>query len=155
MGGVLSCAGISSAAQPFLTALLRQSLPTRTVVVVTEGLKTQESFHQDLTTWLNSDDRTGGAKKPGALFYPAWEVLPHDSRLPHADVVSERLETLLALQQVGVDTGEPQPVLVSSVAALLQRTFPANVLQRQTRCLSRGGPGGSARPGGMAGRGGV
>ena len=32
-------------------------------------------------------------------FYPSWEVLPHETRLPHADVISERLETLVHLTQ--------------------------------------------------------
>ena len=31
------------------------------------------------------------------LFYPAWEILPHEAKLPHADVISDRLETLIAL----------------------------------------------------------
>ncbi|MEQ2007589.1 MAG: transcription-repair coupling factor [Limisphaerales bacterium] len=31
------------------------------------------------------------------LFFPAWETLPHEDKLPHADVISERLETLVAL----------------------------------------------------------
>ena len=33
------------------------------------------------------------------LFFPAWEILPHEDKLPHADVISERLETLVALMR--------------------------------------------------------
>lgn len=33
------------------------------------------------------------------LFFPAWETLPHEDKLPHADVISERLETLVALMR--------------------------------------------------------
>src|SRR5262245_51868683 len=51
-GGVLSCDGISQSAQPFVAALLRHIFPTRPIVVVTDYLKTQESFEQDLRTWL-------------------------------------------------------------------------------------------------------
>ena len=51
-GGALSCGGVSSPGQPFLAALLHQALRERPIVVVTEGLKTQESFQQDLETWL-------------------------------------------------------------------------------------------------------
>ena len=61
--------------------------PQRPVVVVTENLKTQESFQQDLETWLGSSP----------LFYPTWEILPHEGKLPHADVISDRLQTLVAL----------------------------------------------------------
>ena len=51
-GGVLTCAGVSQAAQPFFAALLRRIFPRRPIVVVTDNLKTQESFQQDLETWL-------------------------------------------------------------------------------------------------------
>src|ERR1039458_4769613 len=51
-GGVLSCAGVSAAAQPFLAALLQHLFPQRPIVVVTQGLRTQESTQQDLATWL-------------------------------------------------------------------------------------------------------
>jgi glycosyltransferase involved in cell wall biosynthesis len=32
--------------------MLRQLFPQRPIVLVTEGLKSQESFHQDVATWL-------------------------------------------------------------------------------------------------------
>src|SRR6266404_1261156 len=51
-GGVVSCAGVCPSAQPFLSALLRYLFPHRPVVIVTAGLKTQESFHQDIATWM-------------------------------------------------------------------------------------------------------
>jgi transcription-repair coupling factor len=79
------------------------------------------------------------------LFYPAWEVLPGDARLPHADVISERLETLVALTQPATRnlddasrlTGHV-PLIVTSVAALLQRTFPRQDLRDRTRVVTRG-----------------
>ena len=52
-GGVLTCAGVSQAAQPFFAALLRKFFPQRPIVIVTDNLKTQESFQQDLETWLS------------------------------------------------------------------------------------------------------
>ena len=51
-GGVLSCAGVSQAAQPFFAALLRELFPKRPIVVVTDSLKTQESFQTDMETWF-------------------------------------------------------------------------------------------------------
>ena len=51
-GGALSIDGISQGAQPFFAALLRHLFPNRAIVVVVEGLKIQESFQQDLTTWM-------------------------------------------------------------------------------------------------------
>ena len=161
-GGVLSCAGISAAAQPFLAALLRHLFPQRPIVVVTEGLRTQESAQQDLATWLalegevqsqpaegtsqnpastdtqHATRNTQKAPSPQPLFYPSWEVLPNDIKLPHADVISERLETLVALTQESKAQSPKSKVVVTSVVALLQRTFPAGAVRERTRTLARG-----------------
>jgi transcription-repair coupling factor (superfamily II helicase) len=158
---VLSCAGISAAAQPFLAALLHRVFPQRPIVVVTEGLKTQESFHQDLATWLQVEGGNVEAGQPGEipklqpptlnlghnpLFYPAWEVLPHEGRLPHVDVISERLETLVALSadraplthHTSRMAHHHEPLIVTSLVALLQRTFRPQALRERTRTLRRG-----------------
>ena len=179
-GVLLSCGGISAAAQPFLAALLRHLFPQRPIVLVTEGLRTQESANQDLATWLaieaeerevqdaNAECRmqkpetriqnhasriTPHASQitlhssppprpspltPHPLFYPAWEVLPHEATLPHADVISERLETLVALTQHATRTTHHAPLIVTSVAALMQLTFPAEAVRERTRTLTRG-----------------
>ncbi len=120
-GGALSCAGVSQSAQPFLAVLLRKIFPNRPIVVVTDGLKTQESFQQDIETWLGSSP----------LFFPSWEILPHEEKLPHADVISERLETLVRL------SNKPA-IVVTNVIALLQKTFSATTLRERTRQLNRG-----------------
>jgi len=135
-GGALSYAGVTPAAQPFLAALLHQIFPSRSIVVVTDGLKTQESFQQDIETWLTLDQPTEGIQRP--LFYPSWEILPHEARLPHADVISERLETLVALsEQAKNKNGKPR-IVITNVTALLQRTFSAESLKTRTRTLNRG-----------------
>ena len=149
---MLPCAGISAAAQPFLAALLHQRFPQRAVVLVTEGLRSQEIAQQDLVTWLALAGREEPASasqpstlNPQPLFYPSWEFLPHDARLPHADVISDRLETLLTLTSAdaAARTHAPRdtqhaPIVVTSVAALLQRTFPRDALAERTRFLARG-----------------
>ena len=169
-GVVLSCVAVSTAAQPFLAALLRHLFPQRPIVVVTEGLRTQESVQQDLATWLalrgegespkpkvqsqatgdesqnpesgitqHASRNTHHVSSPSPpLFYPAWEVLPHDVRLPHADVISERLETLVSLTLHAPRSTLHAPLIVTSVAALLQRTFPAGTVRERTRTLTRG-----------------
>ena len=148
-GGALSCGGVSQAAQPFLCALLRHLYPRRPVVVVTAGLKTQETFQQDIETWWRWTAGQGPLENPLAvrkaqppthkpLFYPAWESLPHEAKLPHADIISERLETLVALAQSRTGRSQPAPLTVTSVVALLQRTFPPEDLRRRTRTLARG-----------------
>ena len=83
-------------------------------------LKTQESFLQDLETWLaiastvhSPQSKVGDAPSSifhppslaapkesegeSPLFYPPWEILPHEGKLPHADIISDRLQTLVAL----------------------------------------------------------
>src|SRR5882724_4062681 len=139
-GGAVSCAGVCPSAQPFLSALLRHLFPHRPIVIVTAGLKTQESFHQDIATWLwvagcglqvggSSAASSGGLHQPSTLrsiataedgstinhqllFYPAWETLPHEARPPHADVISERLETLIALSQSVTRDPPASPLVV-------------------------------------------
>ena len=49
---MLSGAGVCQAAQPFLAVLLRNIFPQRPLVIVAPDLKVQESFQQDIETWL-------------------------------------------------------------------------------------------------------
>ena len=111
----MSLGGIHAAAHPFMVALLCDRFPARAIVAVTAGVKTQEGFHQDLATWLKAERENGatGAVKPAdgsPLFYPSWDILPHEPKLPHVDVISERLETLVALADKS-----PRPDLRSTV----------------------------------------
>ncbi|HKI71572.1 MAG TPA: hypothetical protein VKA81_04285, partial [Verrucomicrobiae bacterium] len=145
-GGALSCAGVTESAQPFLAALLRYFFPQRPLVVVTAILKVQESFQQDITTWLHcsahgtspNENAQPSTLNAQPLFYPAWETLPHEAKLPHADVISERLETLVALARDGTSNTQHAPLVVASVEALQQRTFPPHELKQRTRALVRG-----------------
>jgi transcription-repair coupling factor (superfamily II helicase) len=127
-GGVVSLEGVASAAQAWLVAVLHRLYPDRHVVAITDTLKSQEQLHADAATWLDGE-------RP--QFFPAWETLPQDSRLPHADIISERLETLIALRRV---YGAPPKgrLVVTSVTALQQRTFTPADLNSRTRTLGRG-----------------
>ena len=143
-GGAWSCEGVSGSAQPFFAVLLRHLFPERPLVVVTAGLRTQESFHQDIETWRRVDleNLKPQISNLKSLFYPAWETLPHEAKLPHADVISERLETLVALSAWAGAKSEtrnaPPPLIVTSVAALLQRTFRPETVGERTRRLAKG-----------------
>ena len=90
-GGALSCAGVDLAGWAHLAATLR-ARTGRPIVLVVNSLKAQETLQQDLETWLGLLKVEAPAK-----FYPDWEVLPHEDKLPHADAISERLETLQVL----------------------------------------------------------
>ena len=149
-GGVLTCAGVSQAAQPFFAVLLQIFFPQRPIVIVTDNLKTQEGFQQDLETWLTLKrgmNVPASSLQPPAspLFYPAWDVLPHEGKLPHADTISDRLQTLVALSTLNpakrrseAKAAQPSTLIVTSVAALLQKTFPPEMLRDHARTLARG-----------------
>ncbi len=151
---MLSGAGVCQAAQPFLAVLLQDIFPRRPLVIVASDLKIQESFQQDIETWLSVGRKTRsesrGQKPPGEsgprppaldprlLFYPAWESLPHEGKLPHADTISDRLQTLVALSgNLNLKT-QNSTLLVTSVTALLQQTFPPGEIDQRTRRLARG-----------------
>src|SRR6266566_4174646 len=96
-GGFLPNARINVGAHPFVAVLLHHLFPQRPVVVVTAGLRTQEGVQQDVETWLQVEALAREAgQRDRSLFYPPWEILPQEAKLPHVDVISERLETLLA-----------------------------------------------------------
>lgn len=150
-GGALSLVGVADAAMPFVAAMLHRQFPTRTLVVVTESLKVQEQFQQDYETWAKGEkkapipvnaadekrERSSFRQDAGStLFYPAWEILPNEDKLPHADVISDRLETLVALRRHVA--GTEAPVVMTNITALLQRTLAARQLEACTRAFKRG-----------------
>ncbi len=144
---MLSGVDICQAAQPFLAVLLQQICPGRSLVLVAPDLKTQESFQQDIETWLSvcRELKTPGevnpqpsALGPRPLFFPAWESLPHEGKLPHADIISDRLQTLVALADHSKSKIQTSKLVVANVTALLQKTFPPGEIQNRTRLLQRG-----------------
>jgi transcription-repair coupling factor (superfamily II helicase) len=137
--GLLSLDHVARAAQPFLPAVLRQMFPQRPIIVVTDDLRAQEMFHQDLQTWTADSQTDGPSTDMAPLFYPAWETLPHESKLPHPDVIGDRLETLVKLSQWTSQTEKSTaPMVVTTVTALLQKTFPAAALNARIRVLQKG-----------------
>jgi len=155
-GGEIICHRVSRSAQPFLCVLLSRLFPDRPQIAVTEGTKTQERFHQDVETWLSfgtsegqrlANDKSARSAKIAerspaqsftARFYPAWENLPHESQLQHADVISERLETLVFLSAAR-NRNEPRPaIVVTQAVGLMQRTFSPEMITERTRVLRLG-----------------
>jgi transcription-repair coupling factor (superfamily II helicase) len=129
-GGSCPVWDVCEASHPFLAALARRMFPGRVTVLVVDGLKVQEGALQDLQTWLGAAGVDGGP-----LFYPDWEVLPHESKLPHVDVISDRMSTLLTLR--GAEPGAGA-LVVTTVAALMQRTFSPSDLAARLRPLRVG-----------------
>ena len=80
-GPFLSLAPVAEPARPFLAALLARKL-SRPILVVTDGLKSQEAWELGLIAFGASPQ-----------FYPAWES-PPQTGLPSADVIADRLRVL-------------------------------------------------------------
>ena len=150
-GGAQTFSGVAPSAQPFLATLLQKLFPERAIVIVTENLKAQESFQPDLETWLALASPAPSPKSkvgetPSAilhppaslLFYPAWEIYPHENKLPTADVISDRLETLVALAENSRSKTANSKIVITSVTALLQKTFTPADLENRSRKLVRG-----------------
>ena len=147
-GAVVGWPQVAPAGFPWLTAALARACPERVILVVVDGLKTQDLFYQDVCSWLTVAAGIGGDHVPPAdgqpvwprpvLFYPEWEVLPHEARLPHADVISERLTALVELSQPGGPPSRGAPLLVASVAALMQKTLAPARLKSGLRRLEKG-----------------
>ncbi|MGV3771547.1 MAG: transcription-repair coupling factor [Verrucomicrobiales bacterium] len=138
-GGALNWEEPEGHVEPFLAAALHQLFPKRTVILVGDSVKKQEGFQQDLETWMESfsaDRKHLPTGKTKPLFYPSWEVLPHESKLPHADVVSERLETLVEVRRHN-ETGIGS-VVTTNVMALMQKTFQATDLAKGTKVIRKG-----------------
>ena len=134
-GESLSLDGVCQGGEAFITAVLAQIHPRRPVVVVCPTVQTQEQVHQELETWMPRLAKRS-AKAAVPHFFPAWDVLPHESRLPHADVLSERLETLIHLakrRKPSANSTAPGPVIVTTGVALLQRTFSPSELKNRFR----------------------
>ena len=136
-GGVVCCSHLTTAAHPLLEALFHHRFPDRPIVLVTDSLRAQERAHSDLATWMKAfaGENPGQSQPPTPpQFFPAWDVLPGEKKLPHADIISERLETLVALASPAY-TRRP---VVASVTALLQRTFLREDLTARIRTLKCG-----------------
>lgn len=137
-GAVLSFEGVAGPAQPFMAVLLASLFPDRNIVVITDGLKSQERFEQDITTWLTVLDPADEAskKRRAPLFFPEWQTLPHDTRLPHVDVISDRLNTLIKL--AAQTESAPREIVLTSVQAVQQRTLARATLASSIRTLKKG-----------------
>ncbi|HZT50633.1 MAG TPA: transcription-repair coupling factor, partial [Stellaceae bacterium] len=69
------------------------------------------------------------------LTLPAWDCLPYDRVSPNAEIVSRRIDTLTRLA-AGL---EGQPIVLTTVNAVLQRVPPRNLFAERVLRLGAGG----------------
>ncbi len=143
-GAFLRLDGVSSPARPFLAGILAKLFPVRPILVVTDGLKSQEQFAHDFSAYA----KIGGLPEP--LFFPAWENLPHDASLPNVQTVSDRLQVLKAIAPPTPNPFIPRynckelstnsiSRIVTSIQAMMQKTIAAIHLRERTLSLGRAG----------------
>jgi transcription-repair coupling factor (superfamily II helicase) len=65
---------------------------------------------------------------------PAWDCLPYDRVSPHRDIIARRIDALGRL----TEPGRPRPLLVTTVAALLQRLPPQETFTGALLTLAAG-----------------
>ena len=132
---------------PFLAVLLQKKLSGSTIVLVADGLKTQDRLHRDVETWLCyfSPLNHSEPETEQSLFFPSWGVLPQDYKLPHVDVLADRLNSLSKLlhqknqncnSNNHSDRIHENRIVVSSIQALLERTFSPEELSLRTKLIT-------------------
>jgi transcription-repair coupling factor (superfamily II helicase) len=62
------------------------------------------------------------------LDFPAWDCVPYDRVSPNVDVVAKRIDTLTKLVAAPV-AGKPSRVVITSIAAILQRVAPRKMFE--------------------------
>ena len=67
---------------------------------------------------------------------PAWDCLPYDRVSPHRDILAQRVDALTELARL--QPGDPGPIVVTTVAAILQRVPAPASFTMATQELLRG-----------------
>jgi len=165
---IIKLEGIDRAGFCFVSAYIHSKLPDCDILVVLENAAEQEAVWNDFTTWQkvlsgdSSGENDGQKDSAELLFFPAWDVLPNDGRLPGVDSLSERLSTITEL--VRRDTGafqkkssdqpaqkgdnEPSAdnkdnarhgkVVIASAISLIQKTLSPEFIKSRTLVLKPG-----------------
>ncbi len=71
------------------------------------------------------------------LDYPAWDCVPYDRVSPHADIMARRIDTLIRLAS-GPRGGDSGRVVLTTIAAILQRVPPRESLENAGLMISKG-----------------
>lgn len=120
--GKLSVSGLVGSGRALLLAHLKEELASPMLVMASdpeEGWK----IYEDLICFLGEGQ---------VRFFPGWEILPYELKIPHSEVIGRRLESLYELV-----TGR-SPVVVTTVRACLEKTIPTEELGQRSITLKVG-----------------
>ena len=110
----------------------------RTVLVLAPRPDDADRLAQDLAAFVSPPDPETGSALAPVLRLPESQALPYERLAEDAAVAHARLTVLAALARTGGAAREGSPLVVSSVAALLQRTLSHDTF-RETRHVIRVG----------------
>jgi transcription-repair coupling factor (superfamily II helicase) len=127
----MSVASISGSARSFFMAELFVEIE-RPFLVLLPNAKDASRFYRELSFFL---PETYGLNEPGerGLYnFPAYDISPLSGLSPHRNVVSRRLKALYAL------TSEKNPIVVTSLEAVLFKVMPKSALIKALEYLEPG-----------------
>jgi transcription-repair coupling factor (superfamily II helicase) len=122
--------GLRGAARAAFVAELHRSRPRPMVVFVRDALSA-EVLVQDLHFFLG-EEPTADALKKRVHVLPAWDVAPFAPMSPSPETIAQRIEGLYHLSQT------PNPIVVATPEAALQRVVSPEVLLRSVSYLVQG-----------------
>ena len=123
-GNTLRCGRLYGAARALAVTELTWNFPGL-VLIITPDIATQASLESECRFFL-------GAKANLLLSFPDWETLPYDLTSPHGEIISQRLHTLVHLQNQN-----KSGLLITSIPTLLQRLCPPRYIQGHTLQLDQ------------------
>ena len=123
-------AGLRGPARAAFAAALVRERPSPLLFVVDEGSRAEE-VARDLRFFLG-EEAAGSALGKRVHVFPAWDVPPFSPTSPSAETVAQRIEGLWHLAQT------PNPVVIASADAMLQRVVSPEVLRRAVSYLVQG-----------------
>ncbi|MEK7378532.1 MAG: transcription-repair coupling factor, partial [Candidatus Binatota bacterium] len=122
--------GLKGGARAYLLSLIAQR-SRQPILIIAPTPPEAERFFFDLAFFLG-EERDLSPLEKRLHFFPSWEILPFERLSPHPDNVAARLEGLYHLLE-----GQA-PILISTPAALMQRTIPKEALKQSYRYLVAG-----------------
>ncbi len=127
----ISIAGIDNAARSYFVAglLLEQEKP---ILIILPKAKDAVRFMKELEFFLPDKFVSGGQSEKKLFDFPAYDISPLTGLSPHRNIVNRRLQALYAL------TSCKNPVVVTSLEALLLKVVPKNALVRALEYLEAG-----------------
>lgn len=135
--GAQRLTSMAPSAWPLVVAWMKLHHPNRPVVALADKVASYDRSCREVRSWL-SILAEGQTQQPAVLEFSAWDALPSDGKLPHVDVITDRVNTLCRLTEARLPTNKEadvsSPLIMTSVDALVQKTFlPTHLAERLKR----------------------